>query len=140
MKPKIRKAFDPERNKNWKGEKNTMPSLTKPDQSLTVQQILDRFASGRPVGGGYEEVYYGGEDDPPHWERMDYAERQSYRENVQDELDKVKKDHAQKQREINRRKRKQQQRSTDVKEGDKSTSNQSASQSNTQDKKDNTEK
>lgn len=37
-------------------------SLTKPDQSLSIQAILDRYASGRPLMGIASPPFYDGED------------------------------------------------------------------------------
>lgn len=41
------------------GEINTQPSLTIPDQTLSLREILDRYASGRPVEGraSYSDFY-----------------------------------------------------------------------------------
>lgn len=46
------------------GEINSKPSMTIPDQSLTIKQIVQRFASGRPLGGQRVPVYEGDEVRP----------------------------------------------------------------------------
>lgn len=63
------------------GEKVDSVSMTEPDQSMSIRDILDRFASGRDakvVDGEYED-----EDDPlimdnDTWARMDFAEREEW--------------------------------------------------------------
>lgn len=42
--------------------KNTMPSMTVPDQSMTIQEIQTRFASGIPLSQTKIPVYNGEED------------------------------------------------------------------------------
>jgi hypothetical protein len=44
------------------GEINTKPSETIPDQSLSIPEIIRRFASGLPLGGA-KVTYYDEEDD-----------------------------------------------------------------------------
>lgn len=46
-----------------KEKPNTKPSLTVPDQSMSVQEILTRYAQGLPLGGQRVPVFLG-EDDP----------------------------------------------------------------------------
>ena len=71
-----------------KYEVNKKPSMTVPDQALSVREILSRFARGIPVEqytALYEEV-----DTPddflPDPRTLDLAERQQYAEMVQEEL------------------------------------------------------
>lgn len=51
--------YDPDCNL---GERNTKPSITVPDQSLTVEEIIDLYARGI----GIDNIYHHGEglDDP----------------------------------------------------------------------------
>lgn len=72
---------------NWNGseypkkfEVNNMPSCTIPDQSMTVQEIITRFANGLPVDGQRVPVY---DDDVdmefvPDLAHMDLADREAY--------------------------------------------------------------
>lgn len=60
-------------------EKNSGISKTKPDDSYTVKQILDRFASGIPFSGQKVPVYHG-EEFVPDISKMDLADIQSLRE------------------------------------------------------------
>ena len=48
-----------EREKNYRVF--TQPSQTVPDQTMTIKEILERYAKGLPIGGGLEPIY--GEDD-----------------------------------------------------------------------------
>ena len=41
-----------------KGEKNFSPSMTVPDMSLTVRDILERFVTGRSFDNLYREAFF----------------------------------------------------------------------------------
>jgi len=70
-------------------EKNTQPSRTIPDQSMTITEIMTRFASGLPLGG--EKVpMYEGEDYMPEFKNMDLAEREEAMRLAEEELDQLK--------------------------------------------------
>lgn len=60
-----------------KGEINTLPSKTVPDQSLSVKQIMERYAQGLPLEGVRTPVYLGEEFEFPDMERLDLTERQA---------------------------------------------------------------
>lgn len=77
----------------------TQPSLTVPNQSMTIQEIYKRFASGRPLSGVSDRDYdYDGvnqhgfdfDDIMPDISKMDLADRQEILENAKLELDEVK--------------------------------------------------
>lgn len=70
----------------YKGEKNDMPSMTVPEQAMSIREILDRFSRGLPLGGQRVPVYNGEDDDLPDLRHMDLADRQEYMENAADEL------------------------------------------------------
>ena len=74
-----------------KYEVNKKPSLTVPDQALTVREILNRFAKGIPMDTKatvYEDVEL--EDDfLPDPRTLDLAERQQYADMVQEELNHI---------------------------------------------------
>lgn len=66
---------------DWPGEKNTMPSMTVPDQAMSIQEILRRFAQGLPLGGQKVPLY--DEDipfDAQEFQRMDLADKQEFME------------------------------------------------------------
>lgn len=75
-------------------------SQTVPNQSLTIQEIYKRYASGRPLMGNINPVYDDDgtgkitldfDDYMPDLSRMDLADRQSIMEQAKAELDEVKK-------------------------------------------------
>lgn len=72
-------------HENHIGEINTLPSLTVPDQSMSVQEILDRYARGLPIGGSRVPIF-DEEDDMPDTTHMDLADIQMLKETYADEL------------------------------------------------------
>lgn len=55
------------------------PSQTVPDQSLSVKEILTRYAQGLPLAGEKIPVYEGEEESiPANWDKMDLSERADY--------------------------------------------------------------
>lgn len=63
------------------GEINTMPSNTIPDQTMSLREILDRYARGIPPNGK-EPIYHGDDEFVPDLKRMDLAEIQELKELV----------------------------------------------------------
>lgn len=61
-------------------------SMTIPDQTMSINEILTRFASGLPIDGERVPIYEGEEDDMPDLEHMDLAEREEYVESAKREL------------------------------------------------------
>lgn len=55
-------------------EYNEEPSMTVPDQSMSVREIMDRFARGLPVSG-HKVPVYDGEEDLPDMKKLDLSER-----------------------------------------------------------------
>lgn len=45
-----------------RGEHNNAPSLTIPDNSLTIREILDRYSKGLPTGGTLDPIYDDSDD------------------------------------------------------------------------------
>lgn len=66
----------------------TQPSMTVPDQSMSIKTILERYARGLPVGGRLDE-YYDEEDDLPNPLTLDLAERQELEELYKCELNEI---------------------------------------------------
>lgn len=54
------------------------PSLTIPDQSLTIKEILQRYAQGLPLHASAQIPIYHGDNEIPDLQRMDLAEREQY--------------------------------------------------------------
>lgn len=67
----------------------TQPSLTIPDQSMSIKTILERYARGLPVGGRLDE-YYDEEDTLPDPRTLDLAERQELAEMYTQEINEIK--------------------------------------------------
>lgn len=58
-----------------KGEVNNKPSMTVPDQSMSLRELLDRFARGLPTGGQKTEIWHGEDEDMPDTSKMDLIDR-----------------------------------------------------------------
>jgi len=67
----------------------TQPSVTVPDQSMSIKTILERYARGLPVGGRLDE-YYDEEDTLPNPLTLDLAERQELAELYTNEINEIK--------------------------------------------------
>lgn len=67
------------------GEVNTQPSMTQPDQAMSIREILERFSRGLPIEGQKVPIY-DEENDLPDIKTLDLAERQELKENYQAEL------------------------------------------------------
>jgi hypothetical protein len=57
-------------------EKIKGPSMTIPDQTMSIRELLRRYASGLPLGGSKEPIYEGEDGDGIDPRRLDLAERQ----------------------------------------------------------------
>lgn len=76
---------------NWeeqKYEENNQPSQTVPDQTMSIREIIDRYANGGIIERF--EPYYGEEEDfnemLPDTYKMDLAEKQNYFEEFANEF------------------------------------------------------
>lgn len=67
-------------------EVNTLPSMTIPDQSLSVREIMDRYAKGYPLEGERTPIYEGEENDLPDLKHMDLAEKEEYMDAAKEEI------------------------------------------------------
>ena len=66
-------------------EVNDEPSLTIPDQAMTVQELLTRFASGLPLSAGRVPIYEG-EEEMTDLEKLDLAEREEILRSAREEI------------------------------------------------------
>lgn len=79
-----------------KPEVNNKPSMTLPDQTLTIQEILKRYATGRPLGGTnampqYEEDYDETDTDMlPDPRTLDLAEREAMAKEAKETIETIK--------------------------------------------------
>jgi hypothetical protein len=70
-------------------EVNKQKSLTIPDQAMTIKEILNRYARGLDVEGFrpiYDDEDISLDDYLPDPRKMDLAERQQYKESIEQEL------------------------------------------------------
>lgn len=68
------------------GEINNLPSQTIPDQTLSVRELLVRYAKGLPLDGMKQPIWEGEEGDPIDPRRLDLAERQELEIQARQEL------------------------------------------------------
>lgn len=61
------------------GEINSMEIVTIPNQAMTVQEIMQRFASGRPIPKSVNMMYTG-DDYTPDVRKMDISEYEDLKE------------------------------------------------------------
>lgn len=66
-------------------EVNTKPSLTIPDQTMSIRTILERHSRGLPVDG-YKVPIWDEENDLPDIRTLDLSEREQLKEQYQKEL------------------------------------------------------
>lgn len=62
-------------------EVNNKPSKTIPNQSMSVREIMHRFANGLPITGQKVPVYEPEDLDglvPPNWNTLDISEKHDY--------------------------------------------------------------
>lgn len=81
---------------HYKGEYNTQPSLTIPDQTMELSQLIDRFTRGLPVTT-FKPVY-DETGDLPDPRRMDIADYNELRKNAALELQRLTKEKEERER------------------------------------------
>lgn len=72
-----------------KGETFKKPSMTQPNQSMTIKEIVERHKRGFPIDGAKIPIYQG-EDALPDISHLDLAEQQEIIEAMADQLVDVK--------------------------------------------------
>lgn len=68
-----------------------LPHQTIPDQSMSIQEIFERYARGIPFEAGRVPIYNGEEDDLPDPWTLDLSEQAEMRSEVSQELENIKK-------------------------------------------------
>ena len=68
------------------GEINNLPSQTIPDQTLSVRELLVRYAKGLPLDGMKQPIWEGEDGDAIDPRRLDLAERQELEIQARQEL------------------------------------------------------
>ena len=72
-----------------KGEINTLSSMTIPDQTMSIRNIVDRYTRGLPVTG-FTPVYDGEDFYMPDPKTLDLVERAEMLENIKQEVESLK--------------------------------------------------
>jgi len=72
--------------KNYKGQVNNEESKTVPDQSMTLRELLVRYAKGLPLEGAKTPIWEGEEGFDVDPEKLDLAEREELAEKAREEL------------------------------------------------------
>lgn len=67
-------------------EDSDKPSMTVPDQTMSITELLDRYAKGLPLDGQKVPIYRGDDDDMPDLTHMDLADRERAIDEAADEL------------------------------------------------------
>ncbi len=73
-----------------KGKICKTPSLTVPDQTMSIRTILERYARGLPVGGR-NDMYYDEDDTMPDYRTLDLTEIQELQDEVKTTFEKHRK-------------------------------------------------
>lgn len=79
----------------YKGEVNNQPSLTVPDQTLSMREILSRHARGLPYDS-FNPVYHGDDEYIPNPATLDLVDRQEMAEEISNRVAKIKQTAAEK--------------------------------------------
>lgn len=85
------------------GEINTEPSLTVPDQTMSIREIMARYARGLPIDGARVEIWEGEDSDLPDPRTLDLAERQELAEEFTEEITRIRTAHASRKKQKNER-------------------------------------
>lgn len=72
--------------KEYKGQGNFGESKTVPDQSMTLRELLIRYAKGLPLEGAKTPIWEGEEGFDVDPEKLDLAEREELAEKAREEL------------------------------------------------------
>lgn len=89
LKAKSRSITNQANYKPTPGEKVDSTSMTVPDQSMSVQEMVNRYNSGLPMRGQKVPIF-NGEDPLPDISNMDLAEAQMVTEAIADQLADIK--------------------------------------------------
>lgn len=72
-----------------KQEINRLPSMTSPDQAMSVKTILERYARGLAPSNLKTPIFEGEDADLPDLSNMDLADREAYIEQYYQELNEL---------------------------------------------------
>ena len=71
------------------GEVNNQPSETVPDQTMTMREILTRYAKGLPIDGAKTPLWEDGEGFAKDPDTLDLAEREELATQAREELQQI---------------------------------------------------
>lgn len=74
-----------------KGRLNTQPSEAIPDQTMSMREIMERYAKGAPLTNVKTPVYFGEDEEYPDVKKMDLVEIQEMKERAQESIESIKK-------------------------------------------------
>ena len=80
--------------KQTQGEINDLPSKTIPEQTMSIPELIRRYASGMPLGGQRTPIWDKDEVDllnGVNWEKLDLSEKAEYMENFKYEIQEIQK-------------------------------------------------
>lgn len=71
-----------------RGETTNKPSMTIPDQTMSIPELMRRYANGQTLGGSKVPVYDGDEDilNGVNWQSLDLSEKAAYMKEFANEL------------------------------------------------------
>lgn len=83
------------KTKGNKGDINTLPSKTIPDQTMSIPELIRRYAQGLPLGAPKVALY---DEDPEtdllggrNWNTLDISEKATFLKSAKSELDELNK-------------------------------------------------
>jgi hypothetical protein len=83
------------KNKETKGELNKLPSKTLPDQTLSIPELIKRYAQGLPLGapavGHYEENPEEDILNGRNWNTLDLSEKANFIQAAKEEYHEINK-------------------------------------------------
>lgn len=79
-KPKFKHNYNGSLFPEYTGEINTDPSMTVPDMSMSIQEIMQRHVQGRPYPKGNKNLLYTGDVPSPDTRTMDITEIDAMKE------------------------------------------------------------
>jgi len=75
--------------KEQQGEVNTLPSMTIPDQTMSIRTIVDRYTRGLPITG-FTPIYEGEDFYMPDPKTLDLVDRAELLESAKQEVESLK--------------------------------------------------
>lgn len=92
-------------------EVNTKPSETIPDQTMSIREIMERYARGLPISGAKVPVYHGEDEFIPNPKTIDLADMEAMKKAAAQEINDLR-DNLQKNANLEKEKREKQKQKT----------------------------